>query len=62
MNLMILIIKDFDDIIFVQIKDKYIDYINFDLNMLYPINENLTKNTLYWILKIPDEWDNWYMD
>ena len=47
---------DFVDIIFVQIQDKYIDYINFDLETLYPVNIKLTKNTLYCIPKVPDDW------
>ena len=33
-----------------------IDYIIFDLNMLYPVNEKLTKNTLYCISKVPNNW------
>lgn len=47
---------DFIDIIFIQIQNKYIEYINFDLNMLYPVNEKLTKNTLYCIPKVSDDW------
>ena len=47
---------NFVDIIFVRIQDKYIDYINFGLEMLYPVNIKLMKNTLYCIPKVPDDW------
>ena len=46
------------DIVFLQIQDKYLKYINFKFKTLYPVKEHLSKNTIFCLPTIPSSIDN----